>query len=83
MADMCEEDAGHNFYRGKTRTLWGWWRRQNGGVGWGATEATETVRWKNFRRQRVREKEEGQTENGASLSLLMADCRPSGLNHDL
>lgn len=29
------------------------------------------------------EKGEGQTENEASLSLLMTDCLPSGLNHDL
>lgn len=32
---------------------------------------------------RGHEKGVGQTENEASLSLLMTDCLPSGLNHDL
>lgn len=48
--------------------------------GRGVREATESMRWKNFRRQGAMKR---RRDRQASLSWLMADCLPSGLNHDL
>lgn len=46
----------------------------------GVREATESTRWKNFRRQGAMKR---RRDRQASLSWLMVDCLPSGLNHDL
>lgn len=48
--------------------------------GSGVREATESTRWKNFRRQGAMKR---RRDRQASLSWLMVDCLPSGLNHDL
>ncbi len=56
---------------------------RNGSRRRGDREATEKVRWKNFRRQGGMKRRRDRQRTRPHFSLLMTDCLPSGLNHDL
>lgn len=75
----CDYHQGkHKLYRNGRK---GW--MGGCGVGAGGAGGHREGEVEKLQEARGHEKGEGQTENEASLSLLMTDCLPSGLNHDL
>lgn len=57
-----------------------WVKLHRDSFGRGVREATKSTGWKNFWRQGAMKR---RRDRQTSLSWLMVDCLPSGLNHDL
>lgn len=69
-----DADHGGNIQEGKTETVEGQWRRRVGGEPGRGHRDREVEK---LQEASGHEKEEGDTENEALLSLLMADCLPA------
>lgn len=67
-----DADHGGNIQEGKTETVEGQWRSGGGGRRGHRDRKVEKLQ-----EASGHEKEEGDTENEALLSLLMADCLPA------